>query len=384
MGLLFGRRALTLGDAGVPDRRSSGTGHPAIPSEALRFSAVWAALRLRADLISTLPIDVFRLDATGAQVPAPATRLFTRPAEDMLWQEWLYSTQVDLDRYGNCFGQIQARDTGYPIQIEPWSAAEVTVTLKGRRIVGYRFDGRDHTPDQVWHERQYTVAGYRVGLSPLAYAAWAIGSGLSAQQFALDWFANGAHPSGTLRNTEQAELAPKVLSTAKERFRFATANRDLFVTGKEWEFTPAAVDANSAQFLAQMGQTAVDVARFIGVPASAIDAAVSGQSLTYANLTQKQLDLLVNYLTAPINRRERALSANALPAPRFAKFNSDALLRMDPTARTELMARQIDAWLMTPDEGRRLNNEPPLTDEQIAQLVAHKTSKPTTDQEALR
>ena len=46
--------------------------------------------------------------------------------------------------------------------------------------------------------------------------------------------------------------------------------------------------------------------------------------------------------------------------------------------------QQIDAWLMTPDEGRRLNNEPPLTDEQIAQLVAHKTSKPTTDQEALR
>lgn len=367
------QRAVTLSGAGVESRSGRGraTGAPASVETALRFSAVWGALRLRSDLISTLPVDVFR-KVGKAQVAAPKSRLFTRPAEDMLWTEWFAATQMDLDRYGNALGHIEARENGYPVQIEPWAAGEVSVRMKGRRIVGYRYDGRNYDKGEVWHERQYTPAGWRVGLSPLAYAAWAVGVSLSAQEFSLDWYANGAHPSGTLRHTEESELPPGVLDVAKERFREAVGNRDLFVTGKEWEYTPATVDASSAQFLEAMGAGAVDVARYIGVPATAIDAAVRGQSLTYANVSQNQLHLLVNFLTAPVVRREAALTANALPAPRFVKLNTDALLRMDPQTRTEMTAAQIDAWLTTPDEGRELNNLPPLTEEQVALLQAMK------------
>ncbi len=371
------RRALTLGEVGVPPRPGAGrSGRPASAGEALRFSAVWAALRLRADLISTLPVDVFR-KVSGGQVEAPSSRLFRRPADGILWPEWMYSTQMDLDRHGNCTGLIEATEQGYPVQIEPWDTSQVTFRLKGRRVVRIVYDRTEYDPAEVWHERQYTVGGMRVGLSPLAYAAWTIGAALSAQEFGLDWFANGAHPSGTLRHTEAANLNPRVLDVAKERFRMAVANRDIFATGKEWEYTPATVDANSAQFLEAMAQSAVDVARYIGVPATAIDAAVQGQSLTYSNLTQQQLHLLVNYLTAPIVRREWKFTMDALPAPRFVKFNTDALLRLDPTGRTDLTAKQIDAWLTTPDEGRALNNLPPLTPDQVAQLQARKRTGTT-------
>ena len=117
MGLLFGSRpaardsarALTLDSLGVSRGTAGSSGQPATPQTSLRFSAVWAALRLRADLISTLPVDVFRTAPDGAQVSAPGTRLFKRPADDILWPEWLYSTQMDLDRYGNCFGLIERR-----------------------------------------------------------------------------------------------------------------------------------------------------------------------------------------------------------------------------------------------------------------------------------
>lgn len=386
MGLLFGSRGSRdqsrglLQDLGVPMRGAGTRATPATPENALRFSALWAALRLRADLISTMPVDVFRYAPDGAQVPAPKTALFKRPADGVLWHEWVYSSQMDLDRYGNCFGRIVARDLGYPTQIELLPASEVSVQFNGTRIMAYRHRSEEIPPEQVWHERQYTVAGYRVGLSPLAYGAWAIGSGLAAQEFGNDFYANGAHPSGTLRNTEAATLPPKVMQAAKERFKLATANRDIFVTGKDWEFSPAAVDANSSQFLEQQRFSAVDVARYIGVPASAIDAGVAGTSLTYANVTQQQLMLLVNFLSAPIIRRELALTADALPAPRFVKFNTDALLRLDPGARTTLLGQQIDAWLLTPDEGRALNNLPPLTPEQIELLKARKTStKPDPD-----
>ena len=370
MGVLFGRNQAPtaqrgfLEDVGILTRSAGGSGSPATPETALRFSAVWAALRLRADLISTLPVDNFRR-AGGYLVEVPKTRLFTRPAEGMLWNEWCYSSQMDLDRYGNTMGHIVARENGYPTQIELWPASEVSVQFTGNLIRSYRYNNRDYAPMDVWHERQYTVAGYRVGLSPLAYAAWTIGGGLAAQSFGLEFYSTGAHPSGTLRNTEQALLDPKVLDAAKARFKVAVSNRDIFATGKEWEFTPGTSDANTAQFLEEQRASAVDVARYIGVPASAIDAAVDGQSITYQNMAQKQLDLLVNFINPAIVRRELKLTADGLPAPRIVKLNSDAIMRLDPTGRVAMTKERITSRTLDPNEARALDNLPPLTTDQV-------------------
>lgn len=387
MGFLFGRQARALDLSRVEQwaARSgiNAAGGPASAGMSMRHSGVWAALRLRANLISTLPVDGFVRTPDGGQQSAPLTSLFRRPATGMLWHEWMYATQVDLDRYGNVFGLIVARQSGWPIQIELWSTPEVSVLTKSDgTVTGYRYRGKVYDPADVWHERQYVVAGMAMGLSPIAYAAWSTGSYLSAQDFALDWFSNGAHPTGTLRNTEQSMLDPEVLDAAKARFKVATASRDLFATGKDWEYTPSAVDASTAQFLDQMVYGITDVARWFDVPVSAIDGSPNGtNSLSYKNVGQDNLQLLVRHLGPAITRRELSLSANALPQPRFVKFNSDALLRLDPTGRTELMAKQIDAWVMTPNEARALENRPPLTDEDVAILVARGTKKAVDDPE---
>jgi len=141
------------------------------------------------------------------------------------------------------------------------------------------------------------------------------------------------------------------------------------------------VDANSSQFLEEQRASAVDVARYIGVPASAIDAAVDGQSITYQNMAQKQLDLLTNFIAPATTRRELKLTADALPAPRFAKFNTDAILRLDPAARVTLTAEQIKSRVRTPDEVRALENLPPLTPEQVAQFALLFPKDSTTPQE---
>ena len=96
----------------------------------MRVSAVWACLRLRADLVSTLPVDVYRrVDGRAVEVPKPPVLVHPSAMHPML-NEWLYATQIDLDRYGNAFGRIVARDgAGRPAQIEPSDAAEWTVRL---------------------------------------------------------------------------------------------------------------------------------------------------------------------------------------------------------------------------------------------------------------
>lgn len=351
---------------------------------ALRHSAWWGCLRLRADLISTTPVDVFRR-REGLQVEATKPQLLVEPSPGIDITEHLYSTQFDLDRYGNSVGIITARDAlGLPAAIELVPMSEVSAKMNGHRLKEWKLCGEKYLPEEVWHERQFTVAGMPLGLSPLAYAAWTIGGYLSAQQFMLDWFVNGAQPSGVLRNTERV-LVKGIASDAKAAFKASVENRDIFVTGKDWEWTPAQTDAASTGFLEAQSAGVVDVCRYLGVPADMMDAETATGSITYANVTQRNVQLLVINLGPAYVRRERAWG-RALPRGRFMKFATDALLRMDPETRERIILARLAAHAIAPSEARALDNLAPFTDEQLAEVAYFaqlgRPTAPTTQQKA--
>lgn len=382
MSLVFSKR--TFGGLQAQDlfgrSRSSRTYANVSADTALQSSAVWACLRLRADLISTMPVDEFRR-VNGVQVEVPKPAFLTYPGGSRVHiTEWLYSSQVDLDRYGNAFGLITERDAaGNPARVDLVPASNVAVKGTAGDVTEYRIGSTVYQPRDVWHERQFTLPGLPIGLSPVAYAAYSIGGYLSAQEFALDWFKNSAGPGGTLRNTRQDVISQEVSDAAKAKFKAATRDRDIFVTGADWEWTPGSADASQAAFLEQMKYGATDICRFFGVPADMIDAEGSSSSITYANVTQRNLQLLVMNLGPAIVRREVALSA-ALPQPRYVKLNTDAILRMDPSTVTTNLAAQIASRLRTVDEAREVINLAPLTDAQYAEfdrLFPNRATTPT-------
>lgn len=354
---------------------------------AMRHSAVWACLRLRADLVSTMPVDVYRR-VNGIQVEVPKPPVLVTPGGARVGiQEWLYSTQVDLDRAGNCFGIITERSgvigpdgLGLPARIDLVSLADVTIRTTGSEITKYVIGGVGYEPWEVWHEKQYTIAGMPLGLSPVAYAAWTIEESLSAQQFARDWFAGGAVPMATLKNTAKT-INPEQAATAKDMFNASVSDGDLFVHGMDWEYKPIQAVASQSSFLEAREFGLVDIARFFGCPGDMIDAAVSGSSITYANITQRNLQFLIMNLGPAVARREGAFSRGLVSGPRFVKLNTDALLRMDPETRARTIAAQITSRTLTPDEGRALEDRPPLTNEQYAQfdrLFGKTPAAPTT------
>lgn len=359
----------TLTALGMPLRTSAATSTSVTSETALRHSAVWACLRLRADLISTTPVDVFRR-VGGVQVEVTKPNLLIDPDGHGI-EEWLYSSQFDLDRFGNCFGIITERDgLGYPSRVHLVSAESVSVMVHDGEVSGYRISNVVYDPRDIWHERQFTVAGLHVGLSPIAYAAYSIGTYLSAQEFALDWFGSGAAPSGHLRNTLVPSVDADDAQAIKARFKNAVKARDLFVTGRDWEYTMQAVPANTTMFLDEMKYGIADVCRFFGVPGDLIDAETSTGSVTYASISQRNLQLLIMNLGPAFVRREKALS-RALPAPRYVKFNTDAtVLRMDPESRSKAILAQVAGRVLSPSEARELDNRPPFTPEQVAEFAA--------------
>lgn len=371
MSLLFGKQSRQTAQDVIPSRRPGPAFQSVTDENARRHSAVWACVRLRADLISTLPIKTYRtVGNVEVEVPTPA--IISEPGgPSCRSMEWRYSSQSELDMCGNAFGIIAERDSlGLPKRIDLVSHQCVTVHIRSGQLDSYRIDGKVYAPRDVWHERQYTVAGSVMGMSPIAHAAYTIGAYLSAQEFALDWFANGSIPSARLKNTAQT-VSTAQADVIKDRFKNAVASRDVFVHGSDWDYEMISVTANESQFLDTMRYGVEDVCRFFGVPADEIDAASGGSAnITYANITQKSLALLVKNLQPAIARREDAWSYGLLPAPRKVKLNTDALMRLDPTTRQQTLRDDLAARVRTFSEVRALMDLPPLTDSDLAEFAA--------------
>lgn len=341
---------------------------------ALRHSAVWACLRLRAGLVSTFPVDVFRR-VGGVQVEVAKPPVLVNPEGKSLTNgstgmiEFLWSSQFDLDRVGNSVGLITQRDGyGLPARIELKQATSTQVLVRGGKIWRYRIEGDLYDPANVWHEKANTIGGLQVGLSPVAYAAWAIGEYLTVQEFATDWFMGGAVPRSRLKNT--AKTLDEVQSAVvKEAWRASVTAGEPFVHGSDWEYDFIQAQEASADWLEAKKYSITDVARFFGVPSDMIDSAPTGatRQMTYANITQRNLQLLIMNLGPALIWREAALS-NILVQPRYMKFNTDALLRLDPGARAAMFKTLIDARMRAPSEARELDNLPPFTDDQLAEF----------------
>jgi len=385
MGLLFGRRALAGLDelieaTGGRPRSSSGTVAPTSRKQTLGASVKWACLRLRADLVSTCPIDVFR-KVSNVQVEVSKPPIFSAPGgEGIEWEEWLYSSQFDLDDAGNSVGIITARNSlGLPAAIELVPIDTVVIRVRNG-VVTYRIDGVEYARDQVWHERQFTTSGSPVGLSPTAFAALSMSAHLGAMQFAADWFNGSGIPAAHFRNKEVKVTADQSREI-KRRFEDQISNGGTLVTGNDWEYSLLGAKASEAAFVEGLESTAPDLCRFYGVPGDMVDVQVPTGSVTYANVTQRNLQLLVINLGPAFIRRERTFSSKMLPAPRYAKFNTDALLRMDPLSRSQKLIAEVAGRISAPSEARALNNLQPFTDEQYAEFERlWPTRAPSSDQ----
>lgn len=375
------RDTRALGDPGdllIPQRTNGrrNAGQTVTPERAMTIGVVWDCVRLRADIISTLPLQQFRASGETA-LRMPLAKFFTSPGGDKVsLEEWLYSGQVALDLRGNNFGRIVQRDgLGYPLQIELLHPDYV----RGRidRKTGkftYLVEGRPVDPFDIWHEKAFTYPGAKFGLSPIEYAAATMGINLAAQEFGAGWFADGGHPSAILSTDKPIdETAAK---TIKKRFLAATqGNREPFVAGLGLSYTPLSVSANESQFLETINASGQDICRFFGMPPEMVGLD-SGSSMTYSNVEQRGLDLKAYRIGPSVVRRERQMSRELLPNPQTVRFKTDELLRTDLLTRYKAYALGVVGGWLDDDEIRADDNKPPLTDQQRARIAANKPAKP--------
>jgi HK97 family phage portal protein len=357
----------------IPHRMGGGgrkVGNQVITDDrAMKHSVVWACLKLRAGLISTFPIDQYR-DVLGIQTEWPyLPPILTDPGGVKVGiKDWMAMTQLDLDRSGNTVGLIVERSAarsvyypeGLPSRIELQPAAACSYIERRDKPDQWRINGKMYDPRDVYHEATNRIAGLKVGLPTVIYAALAIGEGLSMQQHGLDWFSAGGIPKARMRNIAK-RLQPAEIATAKQWYADTINNGDVLVTGNDWEYDFIQSQTAGMEFINGRQLSGADVCRFFDTPADLVDVqATSGGSITYASITQRNVQHLIYHVGPTVVGREDALT-KLLPRPRYVKLNTDALLRMDPETRQTVIKSRIESRTLTNAEARGLDNYKPLT-----------------------
>jgi HK97 family phage portal protein len=283
------RDALTLEQLLADEATPTYAGVPVTTDQALRLSAVWACVRLLADAVSTLPLDVYR---RGERDPLPELPpLLRTPAAGMSLNEWLYAVMVSLLLRGNAYGVVTGRSgsTLLPAQIDLAHPDRLTVTVRPDGRVEYRLNGKELDPANVWHVRAYTFPGAVLGLSPVEYARQTIGLGLAAEKFGAQWFGDGSIPSGVI----YADRDPKTEGAKHLKAEWMAArknNREPAVLSGA-RFEPISVKPEESQFLGTLDANVNSIARLFGVPPEMIAGTTAGP-LAYTSPEMRSLDLL--------------------------------------------------------------------------------------------
>ena len=341
-----------------PSRQYFGT------ERALALPALYAGVSLLASNCAALPLKIYMKpgprDQRVRRYNGPS--IFDAPSADGTIFDWLFTAMTSLLLQGNAWGYITGRDGyGLPTGIEwlppedvsvqrdemqPWNTQRTRIYVYGRLM--------DRT--ELFHVRAFTLAGQVEGISPLRAFALTILSGLEAERYGTDWYLSGGFPPGTFQNNEleiSAEQATEIRAMLLDTLR----TRSPLVYGRDWDYKPVVVPPSEAQFIEALRMNATQIASVYNLPPDRIGGTRS-DSLTYSTVEQSTLQV-IEALRPWLVRLETAFFS-LLPANRYVRFNSDALLKTDLETRTKIYEIQRNIGMRSVDEIRDQEDMEPI------------------------
>jgi HK97 family phage portal protein len=261
---------------------------------------------------------------------------------------YLRATQVDV-----ATGRLMKCET-IPPRVVTWQNRDgiLRPTVNGRVQTLWPLGDFIHIPATA-----FITAGLPVALSPVELAREQISTDVAAQRYVSNWYGAGGHPTSIVFADQ--ELSPAQGAAIKTAWLAATEGRAPAVLGAGLKVEQVQEAPSADGFLDQMRFAVEQACRVTGVPPSMVYAAVSGSSVTYANVTDADLHFLKHSLGTWLMDLEDHLTSWTA-GPQFVKYNVDALLRVTPEARHQIYKTRLESKTMTVDEVRNLEDEEPF------------------------
>jgi len=330
--------------------------------KALTLTAVWCAIRLLSESVSSLPISVYTKQANGDKLEDTKSPIYKlvkfKPNYYQNKITFFEFIMLSICTEGNSYVQIVRNNSGTPVQLICLSPSDVTVVVNNNELF-YQVDGGSVLDSSdVLHFKTITDDGV-TGLSPIDQCAKALNWGVSLETFGETFFSNGAKPSSILQ-TDRA-LSDTALQRLKSSFNNNYAklknSNSTIVLEEGLTFKPISISPEQAQFLSSRQFSIEEVSRIFNCPPHML----KDLSKSSFNNIEMQSQEFVTYTLMPyITRIEQEMNLKLFRTNElgktFVEFNVNGLLRGDVKSRTEAYKTAITNGYMSINEVRQKEN----------------------------
>lgn len=349
----------------------SAAGEPVSAETGRALSAAYACVDLRARLIASLPLKLYRKAARGRteQPDHPASRLLrTRPNGAQTPYQFLTYSQSAIDMRGNAVARI-VRDRYFrPTALIPLQPGKIDPLMTAAGDVVFRHEGALLTRADILHVPGNDLRADGLwGVSPVTRLRETFGLALATEHHAARLLGNDTRPPLLLRpkSGKLTEQQMKDLRYAWEVSQAGPSRGRVGVVPFDLEATTLGFNPQDTQLLESRAFDVDQIARAFGVPGELIGA--KGASSWGTGIGEK-IQGFVKFTIGPqCVGWEQALDLSLLTEAEradgyFFAFNLDALLRGDLKARAEIykilreiaaidvnQIRELEDWELYPD-----------------------------------
>ena len=338
---------------------------------AMTVSAVYASIRLLAETISTMPLDLYHKDANGYlgdKASHPIIDLLKyKPNNRQTRIEFFEQLMLNLVSDGNAYvhiarlGDKNSRIVGLFVI----NSANITpILVKGNLIYRKHITSakhKDYSADEIWHIKLF--GNGLTGLSPLQHAAKAVAVAEAADDKITSLMRNGAKPTGVLMT--KGNPTKEQREALRDEMGGLTSGDETFmpVLPLDMKFEPISLTPSDIELLATRRFSLEEIARIFGVPSILIND--STQSTNWGSGINSIIQAYHKFNARPyFERIELSALTSLLPRKDWDKyefkFDTDAMLRADRATRVEMYNTEIASAQSTPNEIRRAEGKQPV------------------------
>jgi HK97 family phage portal protein len=367
---LFEQRALSFQSvfgSGDTLALSSQSGTIVNQDTAFQVNAIYSAVSLISQTLSTLPLEAFVREDEVRQPFRPLPAWVEKPDVDTTRAAFYGAVIVSLLLDGNAFVRVYASNTGQVLNMVVLNPLDVEIKRNGLGRVMFNVKGepRPLSTEEIVFIPDVVKPGHLRGTSRVEALKENFGLAIALQAYSARFFGSGTHTSGVLEVPGQltAEQAKNLQDAFDSRHRgLNKAHRTAVLSGGA-SYTPTTTDPQQSQLLEARNHAVADVARAFSIPPHLLGL---DMGMSYASVEQNNLAWLTHCLRPIVQKLEQGFSPLLARSPNgssaFLKFNLDGLLRADLATRSATYSTGLQAGYLTINDVRAFEDLPPVDD----------------------
>jgi len=340
-------------------------GNAVTEEKAMRFSAVYACVRVLSESVAQLPLKVYRRKGGERQEASdhylyPLLHNAPNPRQTAFsfWE----AVTASLTLWGNAYALIDLDNAGRVTALWFLDPSSVYPRKTEKGLV-YDVGAKTYLWGEILHVPGLGFDGL-MGHSVVRTAVESIGQGIAASEYAGRFFSNDATPRGVLEMDgffKDPAAVERLRRSWNDLYQGTDNAHRVAILENGLKFKPLTINPEDAQLLETRKFNRSEIAGIFRVPPHMIG---DLEKSTFSNIEHQSIDFVKFSLSPWLKRIEQAISLQLLsPGERkryFAEFKPEGMLKGDVKSRYEAYEVAIRSGWMSINEVRGLENLNPV------------------------